>query len=224
MKSFLRGTTIPDELDVNEKWLFPKSKITEAVKKFIPELSIKSNKNGRYTANRDILELVRKKKRLWKNFVNSKSPDDHKKYKASRNLLRKETRKLAQEMEQEITNNLKSNPKKFWSYVSQKTKRRETIPAIKREDGSFTQTDLEKAEELSLFFKSVFVNEGPGFWQINTTHKCMEDNITFTEKEVLEEINALNTAQSAGVDNISPRILKEIGSEENDPHNKERLH
>ena len=41
----------------------------------------------------------------------------------------------------------------------------------------------------------------------------MEDNITFTEKEVLEEINALNTAQSAGMDNISPRILKEIVSE-----------
>ena len=213
MRSFLRGTTIPDELDVNEKWLFLKSKITEAVKKFIPEVSIKSNKNRRYTANRDILELVRKKKRLWKNFVNSKSPDDHKKYKASRNLLRKETRNLAQEMEQEITNNLKSNPKKLWSYVSQKTKRRETIPAIRREDGSFTQTHLEKAEELSLFFKSVFVKESPGLWQINTTHKCMEDNITFTEKEVLEEINALNTAKSAGVDNISPRILKEIGSE-----------
>ena len=60
----LRGTTIPDELDVNEKWLFLKSKITKAKKKFIPELSIKSNKNRRYTANRDILELVRKKKRL----------------------------------------------------------------------------------------------------------------------------------------------------------------
>ena len=76
-------------------------------------------------------------------------------------MLRKETRNLAQEMEQEITNNLKSNPKKFWSYVSQKTKQRETIPAIRREDGSFTQTDLEKAEKLSLFFKSVFVNEEP---------------------------------------------------------------
>ena len=213
MRSFLRGTTVPDELDVNEKWLFLKSKITEAVIKFIPELSIKSNKNRRYTANRDILELVRKKKRLWKNFVDSKSPDDHKKYKASRNLLRKETRNLAQEMEQEKTNNLKSNPKKHSSYVSQKTKRRKTIPAIRREDGSFTQTDLEKAEELSLFFKPVFVNEGPGLWQINTTHKCMEDNITFTEKEVLEEINAHNTAKSAGVDNISPRILKVIGSE-----------
>ena len=61
MRSFLRGTTIPDELDVNEKRLFLKSRITEAVKKFIPELSIKSNKNRRYTANRDILELVRKK-------------------------------------------------------------------------------------------------------------------------------------------------------------------
>ena len=61
MRSFLRGTTIPDELDVNEKWLFLKNKITEAVKKFIPDLSIKSNKNRRYTANMDILELVRKK-------------------------------------------------------------------------------------------------------------------------------------------------------------------
>ena len=64
MRSFLRGTTIPDELDVNEKWLFLKIKITEAVKKFIPELSIKSNKNRRYTANRDILEIVRKKTTL----------------------------------------------------------------------------------------------------------------------------------------------------------------
>ena len=41
----------------------------------------------------------------------------------------------------------------------------------------------------------------------------MEDNITFTEKEVLEELNALNTAKSAGVGNISPMILKEKGSE-----------
>ena len=97
--------------------------------------------------------------------------------------------------------------------LAKKKQNEETIPAIRREDGSFTQTDLEKAEELSLFFKSVFENEGPGLWQINTTHKSMEDNITFTEKEVLEEINALNTAKSAGVDNISPRILKEIGSE-----------
>ena len=32
MRSFWRGTTIPDELHVNEKWLFLKSKITEAVK------------------------------------------------------------------------------------------------------------------------------------------------------------------------------------------------
>ena len=108
-------------------------------------------------------------------------------------MLRRETRNLARELEQEITNNLKSNPKKFWSYGSQKkTKRRETIPAIRREDGSFTQTDLEKAE-LTLFFKSVFVNEEPGLWQMNTTHKCMADNKTFTEKEVLEEIYALNS-------------------------------
>ena len=41
----------------------------------------------------------------------------------------------------------------------------------------------------------------------------MDDNIDFTEKEVLEEIKALNITKSAGVDNLSPRTLKEIGAE-----------
>ena len=107
----------------------------------------------------------------------------------------------------------------LWSYEVNERKKKELVPVIKNEDGTFTDTDLGTPEGLSLFFKSVFVTEALGFWQMkSTTHKHMDEDIDFTEKERLEEIQALDTTISAGVENISPRTLKKLGQEKHHDH------
>ena len=54
---------------------------------------------------------------------------------------------------------VKTNPKKFWSYVRQKTTIREAIPALIKPNDMLTDTDDERAEVLSNFFASVFTDE-----------------------------------------------------------------
>ena len=62
----------------------------------------------------------------------------------------------------EISSEVKTHPKKFWSYVRQKTTIRQAIPALIKPNGMLTDTDDEKAEVLSNFFASVFTDEPPG--------------------------------------------------------------
>ena len=68
---------------------------------------------------------------------NSKSTDlktNWKKYRKLRNKVRKVTREEIESQENEILKASKSNPKLFWKYAKQKTKRTESIRNLTKED------------------------------------------------------------------------------------------
>ena len=58
--------------------------------------------------------------------------------------------------ERKLAEEIKVNPKSFWKYVRSKTKVKQGISNLERQDGSFAHTDEEKAEELNKFFASAF--------------------------------------------------------------------
>ena len=80
----------------------------------------------------------------------------YKEYCRVRNQIRRLTRKATKNFEKNIAGQAKSNPKKFWNYVNNKTKVRSAIPdLITRDDQnieSLTNGDQEKAEALAEFF------------------------------------------------------------------------
>jgi hypothetical protein len=56
----------------------------------------------------------------------------------------------------------KDNKKAFYSYVRSKQTVKIKVTQLKRKDNSLTENDIQAAEEMGNFFKSVFVEEGLG--------------------------------------------------------------
>ena len=103
---------------------------------------------------------------------------------------------------------VKINPKKFWSYVRQKTTIGEAIPALLKPNGKLTDTDDEKAEVLSNFFASVFTDEPPRNWEISPPPTAsIDNNLELTMNDIREK---LDTSKSPGPDGIHPRVLFEL--------------
>ena len=85
----------------------------------------------------------------------SKSNSDYINYTRIRTM----TRTLCATFEHQLVNDVKDNPKAFWKYARSKTKTKSGISDLRKDNGSLTSTDLEKAEVLNRFFISVFTQE-----------------------------------------------------------------
>ncbi len=72
-------------------------------------------------------------------------------------------------MEREPANNQDKNNRKFAIYIKSKTKSRNTIDPLKRED-------VEMAKELNHFFSSMFTKEAPHKYQFRERGDKVEEN------------------------------------------------
>ena len=86
-----------------------------------------------------------------------------KEYKSIRNKVKHTTVNLLQQEQEKISQECKSNPKKFWEYINRKTHSRVHISDLKWKDDSgkekTAETDSEKASALQKFFSSVYTVE-----------------------------------------------------------------
>ena len=69
------------------------------------------------------------------------------------------TRKLREQFEMRIAQNIKVSPKSFWSYVKSKTKTQAKIPPLKKADDTEAVMAYDKAEMLNIYFSSSFTDE-----------------------------------------------------------------
>ena len=182
----------------------------DAVRKSVPLVKISRGKRSRVPLGKGILASVQDKNRAWKKYIAENNTTNLRKYKVLRNKVRKLTRQEIEAKEDEISKCVKTNPKLFWSYVSQRTKRHEKIPQLKKPDGTVTESDQEKAEVISEFFSSVFVDEDGGLWEIpKVVHTLIDDNITFNVDDTMQLLSKLNISKSSGSDGIHPQVLRE---------------
>ena len=191
-------------------WEKLKNCMKELVEKFVPLIKIRSSGNQMPLA-RTVRMKIKEKKKAWKTFKNYQTADNLTKYKTKGNEVRSARRSEALTREKEISSEVKTNPKKFWSYVRQKTTIREATPALIKPNGMLTDTDDEKAEMLSNFFSSVFTDKPPGNWEISPPPTAsIDDNLELTMNDIREELNRLDTSKSPGPDGIHPRVLFEL--------------
>ena len=88
--------------------------------------------------------------------MSTQEGSDYHEYAKARNQARNETRKALRDYEKDIAKNIKTNPKNFGRYVTSKLKTTGEVPHLKRNDGSMTETDEDKVNELNTYFISVF--------------------------------------------------------------------
>ncbi len=103
--------------------------------------------------------------------------------------------------------------KRFWTFIKHRTTDYEGITGLK-DQGQLYTDPKHKANILKHQFESIFTKESP----INTdllaaqsAHPVMPD-IDITEPGVQKLLEKLNIHTASGPDEISPRILKELGT------------
>ena len=162
------------------------------------------------------IEAVRKKNlknKLWKRCRKTRCDYDYGRYKRAKNDLRVLTRSLRRSFENNIVKDLKFAPKKFWSYVKSKTKVRNRIPTLKKEDGSTAVSAHEKAEALNDFFCSTFTDEDLSNVPKEQENKNIGevlDNFIITPQALLKKLQELKPGKSPGPDGWHPVFLKGI--------------
>lgn len=201
--------------DVDENYNRFVEKILNAADNHIP-VRKSAEKQYKQPLDGSIVKAIHRKHRCWKRFMETKEESKYREYTKARNKVKNLVRNAKKRVEQNIAEEVKINPKKFWRYANSKTKTRTGIAELHVKDNGVlkhvAKSDEEKAEALVDFFSSVFVQEPVG-----EVPKLPEKEIkeVFIDKEITEEdieklIQSLNVSKSQGPDNIHSRLLKEV--------------
>ena len=113
--------------------------------------------------------------------------------------------------ENKVVQEVKENPKIFWSYVKYKRRSKSDITRLENEQGEVVNEDEQKAEIFNQYFSSVFVNE-------DTTNipdievksgRLVLDDLIFDKDDIVKLLKKQNTAKAVGQDRIRSKVLKE---------------
>jgi hypothetical protein len=169
---------------------------------------------------RNVLRLIRKKKRLWKHYTSSKDcARDYAQfeaYKKVQNEVRKAVKKAKRDFEKKLAKNAKKNSKMFWSYMKQKTSNRVTVGPLVR-DGVVITDDKEMSEVLNQQYCSVFTRENlANMPEVEQNFHFSQDqelqDIKFTRETVKAKLAKLKPNSAPGPDQIWPRVLQKLSA------------
>ncbi len=198
---------------VEEKWQLFRDRMIDAMKNHIPmKKSTPADHRRPLWLNRGTVRTIRRKHKAWTRLQEARTAENNKRYARARNQARWATRKSIKAFEKSVAQNIKTNPKLFWKYVHSKTKTRQPISDLQKEDGSLTVNDHEKAEVLNQFFTSVFTKEDLSNMPTVEKHQVPKDldSIYITVEEVQKGLSRLKTCKSPGPDGLHPLVLKEL--------------
>ena len=195
--------------------MYVKTKLEEEVKKHIPmSRSRMGHKTKALWMSSNALTKVKKKNAAYSRYLKTAEGKDYVIYARARNQAKWEIRKAKRDYEKKLARESKSNPKAFFKYANSKLKTRCAVPNLMQSNGTLTDNDNDKAEELNNYFKSVFTNEDlasiPAFE--NQSDILLED-IEINEAIVFKQLENLKVNKSPGPDCLHPRLLKELSSE-----------
>ena len=162
------------------------------------------------------LRKIKKKYKMFRRWLGTKSGYDYLRYIDARNASTREIKKAKKQYEKKVANECKTNPRTFWRYVQDKLKVKKGISVLKKPDGSYTNNDQEKAEVLNSFFASVFTREDTS--NIPPLNEGERSNYTFisdirvTPLAVKKKLDNLNPNKSQGPDRVPARVLRELSA------------
>ena len=132
-------------------------------------------------------------------------------YKQLEDDLRESIKASKSGYESKITQDVKNNPKNFYSYVSRKEP--SNIAAIV-DNGNTMTDDKDIAEALNAFFASTFTQEDlNSIPRLDDPDSTKILDIDIDKDSVLKKLQNLKESKAPGPDGLYPRILKEVCNE-----------
>ena len=203
IKKFLAGIIwqqVFQEKNLEECWQSFKQIIHEAVEKYVP-LSTSKPRNQPKWLSREIIRLVRRKKRAWKNWKSHGSQENMAKYKELQKKVTTGIRNAKRKMEQNLASKKNGNATDFARYIKSKTKSNTNVGPLRGENGGLITEEKEMAQLLNKYFTSVFTQEDTASIPVRGEEtEAKFSSFKFTEKKIHEKIKALRQHSAPGPD------------------------
>ena len=166
--------------------------------------------------NKNILRLIRKKKRLWKAYTShdyyQRDFQSFEAYKKVQNDVKKAVKVAKRKLEKSLAKGAKKNPKAFYSYLKKKASNKVSVGPLMDGD-NLVNDDTEMAELLNNFFCSVFTRENlddmPEPEQLFSGEDMLSE-ANFGHEEVKKKLSNLKLTAAPGPDGVWTRILHKL--------------
>lgn len=203
--------------NVNQQWDIFARKMKELEDRHIPTLKTAgSHRKGSIPLDKPAIAAIKKKHRSWNKYIRTKSKADHQEYCRARNKAKRQVDIQRRQFERNTALNVKDNPKGAWKYIKSKYKTKEGVQHLYTDPSNtkseLTQSDSEKAEVLSAFFSSVFVEEDDREIPIPDAQHISNPmaELTITEEGVYKLLSKLQEGKSPGPDQLHPKYLTNL--------------
>jgi hypothetical protein len=152
-------------LDTEDTWANFLSIIFAGIEQFIPNVSTKENSDPRLYnvgVGRALIrqrESYSKMKNLRTHTPDAKRNHILEKYKLSKATTKEAFRRASKEFKRKaLLEQLKHNPKAFWSFVRKTQGTRSTVNQLINANGEIVTISLDNANLLNFYFQSIFTN------------------------------------------------------------------
>ena len=196
-----------EEKNMEEKWEKFKSIYHELTKKYIPKkINHRGNRKKKWISKK-LLKLIKEKNKCWNKYRKNRSQRNYDKYKSLRNKVTNENRKTRENFENNLAEEIKNNPRSFYSYVRSATNLKDKIPKLSKDDGSSTSDNKEKCIILNDTFTKVFINENDNIPNFPQVTQSKLSTIQIDKNDIIKFLTEIRS-HSSGPDNIKPVVLK----------------
>jgi len=196
------------EKSVDEAWKIFKDTLCDTVERNVPKCGVRTRLKNPWMT-REILRLIRKKRRKWRDVKSAASTEEMREYKELEKETAKKIRNAKRKLERDLANGSDKNNRKFARYIKSKTKSHTTVGPLLDKNNKLVTDEKEMADELNAFFSSVFTQEDT----INVPEPEAEvirtsmSPVRFTQNQIRNKIRKLRKDAAAGPDGIKPSLL-----------------
>ena len=194
--------------DSEHIWHIIEQKLFEGMQLFIPQYKVHSNQDPIWY-NSEIRHCINHLRTLRRRYKRHPTHHVSSIIASTEDTLMGKIKAAKQSFESHLINSYaSSNNNKIFKYLKSITKSNK-IPSVMNLDSLNANTDSSKANLFNQHFHSIFHNSTslPNIEDLPTMHDSLH-SITITIPEVYEALISLDVEKSAGIDNISPRVLQ----------------
>ena len=127
-----------------------------ALTKFVPGSTVRDKSTPKWLT-RDLVRLVRRKKRAWKLTKTHGTLENLNNYKQLEKEVIVKLKNAKRGMEKKLANSVENNAKTFATYIKSKTKSHTGVGPLKEPGGRLITDDKEMAEKLNSFFFQAYL-------------------------------------------------------------------
>ena len=192
-----------------EMWNILRKTLDDAVELFVPSSTIRAPGQPKWLT-REVIRLVRRKKRAYRLTRTHGTVENWTKYKTLEKEVIVKLRNAKRRMEKNLAYSKETTTKTFANYIKSKSKSITGIGPLKSSTGALITDEKDMAEILNNFFSSVFTKDDPQS-EIPLRHPETAErltNVVFTRNKIREKIKGLKANSAPGPDGISVKLLQ----------------